>query len=140
MSLSSMTGFARYEHSSADRLIIVEMRSVNGRGLDIRFRMPSGFDGIDSQFRALAAERLRRGNIQVSVTLSQPLGQSQSFKINWAFLQSLLNARWRPSSSVEASPVLRCRTVSRSTATSRLQSRNTRRSNSDSDRQVAIKT
>ncbi len=89
MSLSSMTGFARYEHSIADRLIIVEMRSVNGRGLDLRFRMPSGFDGIDSQFRALAAERLRRGNIQVSVTLSQPAGQSQAFKINWAAVDEL---------------------------------------------------
>jgi uncharacterized protein (TIGR00255 family) len=84
-----MTGFARYEHSIADRLIIVEMRSVNGRGLDLRFRMPSGFDGIDSQFRALAAERLRRGNIQVSVTLSQPAGQSQAFKINWAAVDEL---------------------------------------------------
>jgi uncharacterized protein (TIGR00255 family) len=89
MSLSSMTGFARHEQAIADRLITVEMRSVNGRGLDLRFRMPSGFDGIDSQFRVLAAERLRRGNIQVSVNLSQPAGQSQAFKINWAAVDEL---------------------------------------------------
>src|ERR1700704_704409 len=47
MSIASMTGFARAEVVSGDRQWVWELRSVNGRGLDIRCRLPNGYDALD---------------------------------------------------------------------------------------------
>src|SRR5436190_23388531 len=52
MSIASMTGFARAEAASGERQWVWEVRSVNGRGLDIRCRLPSGYDALDSVVRA----------------------------------------------------------------------------------------
>jgi uncharacterized protein (TIGR00255 family) len=66
--LSSMTGFARAEGRHADVAIVWEARSVNGKGLDLRLRLPPGWDSLEALLRAALGERLKRGN--VSVTLS----------------------------------------------------------------------
>jgi uncharacterized protein (TIGR00255 family) len=71
MSIASMTGFARAEAVSGDRQWVWELRSVNGRGLDIRCRLPNGYDALDPIVRAAVAERCRRGNITVNLTLSR---------------------------------------------------------------------
>src|SRR5579871_2721788 len=71
MSIASMTGFARAEAVSGDRQWVWELRSVNGRGLDIRCRLPNGYDALDPVVRAAVAERFRRGNISVNLTESR---------------------------------------------------------------------
>jgi uncharacterized protein (TIGR00255 family) len=71
MSIASMTGFARAEAVSGDRQWVWELRSVNGRGLDIRCRLPNGYDALDPIVRAAVAERCRRGNISVNLTESR---------------------------------------------------------------------
>ncbi len=63
-----MTGFARAEGGIADRAWVFEARSVNGRGLDIKYRYPPGFEAVERLGRELAKSRLTRG--QVNVTLS----------------------------------------------------------------------
>ncbi len=68
MSIASMTGFARVEAVSGDRQWVWELRSVNGRGLDVRCRLPNGYDGLDPIVRAAVAERCRRGNVSVNLT------------------------------------------------------------------------
>jgi uncharacterized protein (TIGR00255 family) len=68
MSIASMTGFARAEAVSGDRQWVWELRSVNGRGLDIRCRLPNGYDALDPIVRAAVAERCRRGNVSVNLT------------------------------------------------------------------------
>ena len=74
MALVSMTGFAE-AHGGSDALKWRwEAKSVNGRGLDLRFRVPPGFDGIEQAGRTLAGERFRRGSIQSVLTLEQPEG------------------------------------------------------------------
>ncbi|AJY46639.1 YicC/YloC family endoribonuclease [Martelella endophytica] len=73
MKLQSMTGFSR-SHGEAGRYRWAwELRSVNGKSLDVRLRLPPGFDHIETAVRKLAAERFTRGNLQVglSVTLSE---------------------------------------------------------------------
>src|SRR5690348_4821112 len=62
MPIASMTGFARAEAVGEGRHWVWELRSVNGRGLDIRCRLPAGYDALDSVVRAAVAERCRRGN------------------------------------------------------------------------------
>jgi uncharacterized protein (TIGR00255 family) len=72
MALVSMTGFAEAQGSREGMRWRWEVKSVNGRGLDLRLRMPPGFDGIESAARTLANERFRRGSFQASLTLEAP--------------------------------------------------------------------
>jgi uncharacterized protein (TIGR00255 family) len=67
-----MTGFAEAQGARDGARWRWEVKSVNGRGLDLRLRMPPGFDGIEPAVRVLAAERFKRGSIQVSLTLEGP--------------------------------------------------------------------
>ena len=74
MSLVSMTGFAEAHGAHDSARWRWEVKSVNGRGLDLRLRMPPGFDSIEPAARMLAAERFRRGNIQASLNLEPQEG------------------------------------------------------------------
>ena len=70
MSFTSMTGFARAEGSDEQRSWAWEIRSVNGRGLDIKFRLPAGFDTLEAPARRLVIERVRRGNVAVMLQIT----------------------------------------------------------------------
>ena len=70
--LMSMTGFARDSFTLPDGTQCVwELRSVNGRGLDVRLRLPAGLDGLENAVRESAGKRLKRGNIQAGLQLKQ---------------------------------------------------------------------
>ncbi len=71
MTLVSMTGFADAQGAHEGARWRWEAKSVNGRGLDLRLRMPPGFDGIEPAARMLANERFRRGSIQVALTYEE---------------------------------------------------------------------
>jgi uncharacterized protein (TIGR00255 family) len=70
MTLYSMTGFARAEGQDDQVAWTWEVRSVNGRGLDARLRLPPGFERIEGPARDLIANHLKRGNIQAALTLT----------------------------------------------------------------------
>lgn len=88
MSIASMTGFARAEAAQGDRQWVWELRSVNGRGLDIRCRLPNGYDALDPVVRAAVAQRCRRGN--VSVTLTESRQQRPRLNVNREALDQIL--------------------------------------------------
>ncbi|HEY2706473.1 MAG TPA: YicC/YloC family endoribonuclease [Caulobacteraceae bacterium] len=67
MKLSSMTGFARTEGASGAWNWAVEARSVNGRNLEVRFRGPPGFDGLERIAREAAQGRFQRGQLNVAI-------------------------------------------------------------------------
>jgi uncharacterized protein (TIGR00255 family) len=68
----SMTGFARESGTLADGTAFVwELRSVNGRGLDLRLRLPNGLDALEAPLREAAGRRFKRGNISASLTLKR---------------------------------------------------------------------
>ena len=67
LTLSSMTGFARVEGAAGAWSWAVEARSVNGRNLEVRFRGPPGFDGLERLAREAAQARFARGQINVSM-------------------------------------------------------------------------
>jgi uncharacterized protein (TIGR00255 family) len=69
MTIVSMTGFAEAHGSREGSRWRWEIKSVNGRGLDIRMRTPPGFDSIEPPARTLAAERFKRGTLQATLTL-----------------------------------------------------------------------
>ena len=88
MPIASMTGFARAEAVDGGRHWVWELRSVNGRGLDIRCRLPAGFESLDMAVRAAVAERCRRGNI--SATLTETRDQKPQIRINRESLGQIL--------------------------------------------------
>ncbi|NBB17075.1 YicC family protein [Caulobacter sp. SLTY] len=67
MALSGMTGFGRAEGALGAWSWAVEARSVNGRTLEVRFKGPPGFDGLERAAREAGQARFQRG--QVSLTL-----------------------------------------------------------------------
>ena len=68
MTIVSMTGFAEAHGSRDGARWRWEVKSVNGKGLDLRLRTPPGFDTIEPPSRVLAAERFKRGSIQAALT------------------------------------------------------------------------
>jgi uncharacterized protein (TIGR00255 family) len=66
-----MTGFARTEGQAAAVSWAVEARSVNGKSLDLRCRIPSGYEALDSIARTEAGKGLKRGNITVNITVQK---------------------------------------------------------------------
>ena len=69
--LASMTGFARTEGLEGSLAWAWELRSVNGRGLDLKMRLPAGFEGLEPGLREQAGRKLRRGNVGASLTLKR---------------------------------------------------------------------
>ncbi|WP_174801208.1 YicC/YloC family endoribonuclease [Martelella limonii] len=70
MTQQSMTGFARSSGHRDRFRWSWELRSVNGKGLDLRLRLPQGFDHLESAIRKQISARLQRGNVQVVLNVS----------------------------------------------------------------------
>ncbi|WP_428409703.1 YicC/YloC family endoribonuclease [Hyphococcus sp.] len=87
--LSSMTGFARVEGVHEGWRFIWEVRSVNGRGLEWRTRLPAGFDALDPEMRKLAKARLARGTLNITLTLNRD-GGTAGYTINEAMLGDVI--------------------------------------------------
>lgn len=69
--LASMTGFGRASAQSENHTVLVEIKSVNGRGLDIRSRLTPGFDILDADIRRLISERIARGSVSVFLNIQR---------------------------------------------------------------------
>jgi uncharacterized protein (TIGR00255 family) len=67
MAISGMTGFGRAEGVSGAWSWAVEARSVNGRNMEVRFRGPPGFDGLERAAREGAQSRFQRGQVTIGV-------------------------------------------------------------------------
>jgi uncharacterized protein (TIGR00255 family) len=91
MKISSMTGFARQEGAGEGFAWVWEARSVNGRGLDIRLRLPPGFDAIDAPVREAVTKRLSRGNVTINLTTERQ-GGANTVRLNEGVLKDILKA------------------------------------------------
>jgi uncharacterized protein (TIGR00255 family) len=74
--ISGMTGFGRAEGASGDWSWTVEARSVNGRGLEVRFRGPPAFEGLERHAKAAAQARFSRGQVTVGVQARRAEGEA----------------------------------------------------------------
>ncbi len=71
MTVSSMTGFARAEGHEDGVSWVWEVKSVNSKALDLRVRVPPGFEALELPLRAALAQRLKRGAVSVTLTLTK---------------------------------------------------------------------
>lgn len=69
--MASMTGFARMQAECGVTTLVWELRSVNGRGLDIKLRLPQGLEALEQPLREAASKRFRRGNVSGTLTLKR---------------------------------------------------------------------
>jgi uncharacterized protein (TIGR00255 family) len=92
MTISGMTGFARAEGEHAGQRWIWEIRSVNGRGLDLKLRLPPGFDALEPAARAAAAGKFKRGSLQASLNLARDANPPPPLKIDLALVDRLIEA------------------------------------------------
>jgi uncharacterized protein (TIGR00255 family) len=103
MSLKSMTGFGRSAGVHGETSWHWEVRSVNGRGLELRFRMPSGLEGLEIKSRSLAQESLARGNCTLNLALRRETGQL-AIRLNEAALSQALAAAERAEALAHKGP------------------------------------
>lgn len=89
MPINSMTGFARVEGSLGETHWVWELKSVNGRGLEPRFRLPPGYDYLEQDLRKLLAEKFSRGSINVFLSVRGAIA-SGSFSVNRQALEGAL--------------------------------------------------
>ncbi len=92
MAISGMTGFARAEGAASGRRWVWELRSVNGRGLDVKTRLPMGFEALEPAVREGAAKRFRRGSIQASLNMTRDADAGGGTRVDVAYVDRLLDA------------------------------------------------
>jgi len=102
-----MTGYARISGEESGVAWVWEVKSVNGRGLDVRTRLPPGYDFLDLPVRDAVARRFKRGNVTVNLTISQK-AQQGALSVNEALLDQLvaLTRRWKDKAPDLAAPSL----------------------------------
>lgn len=66
-----MTGFARADGHEDGASWVWELKSVNSKSLDLRFRLPPGLDGLELPLRASLARKLKRGALSVTLTVTR---------------------------------------------------------------------
>ncbi|HAC57617.1 MAG TPA: hypothetical protein DCF73_04585, partial [Rhodobiaceae bacterium] len=103
MPLNSMTGFARVEGSYGAARWHWELRSVNGKGLDARFRLPPGLDRLDARLRAELARHLRRGNCQITLTMDRT-AEASPLRVNREALRAVVDAVGELRRTMETAP------------------------------------
>ena len=84
-----MTGFARAEGRSAHSHWTWEAKSVNGRGLDVRCRLPAGTEALEPAVHAAARKRLRRGHVSVALRFAWA-PEAAAVRVNRALLDSVV--------------------------------------------------
>src|ERR1051325_4963724 len=98
----SVTGFARAEGEADGISWAWELKSVNSRTLDLRLRLPPGFDGLEPALRAAATRLCRRGN--VSATLSVNRTVPPAIRINREMLAQIIALARDITAQIEAAP------------------------------------
>lgn len=104
MALQSMTGFSRREGTAGRYRWVWELRAVNGKGLDVRLRLPTGFEHLEASLKALAGGRLTRGNIQAGLTVQVAENRLEAV-VNREALAAILALRQDLGDLVDQSPL-----------------------------------
>lgn len=104
MPLQSMTGFARREGTSGRYRWAWELRSVNGKGLDLRLRLPAGTEHLETEVRKLAGDCFSRGNMQVNLNVSASETGVEPV-INQGALSAVLSLRDQLRDVIDPSPL-----------------------------------
>jgi uncharacterized protein (TIGR00255 family) len=102
LGIASMTGFARAQGDELGISWVWEIKSVNGKSLDVRLRLAPGFDALEPQLRALLAQRFRRGNFAATLTVTRT--QPPVVRVNRETLAQLVALMNELAGEIEAAP------------------------------------
>jgi uncharacterized protein (TIGR00255 family) len=89
MTLQSMTGFARVVADHDGVPIAWEVKSVNGKSVELRLRLPQGFERLEPAVRQAVQKRFSRGNFQATLTVGKAGGLQAQPVVNEAFLKDV---------------------------------------------------
>jgi uncharacterized protein (TIGR00255 family) len=103
MSIKSMTGFARAEGTYDGAAWHGEVRSVNGRGLDVRLRLPPGSEQLEPKVREAVARHVTRGSVTISLSSERTDGGAE-IRINERALAQVMVAAARVRALTDAAP------------------------------------
>jgi len=101
MALASMTGFARSHGLAGTYAWSWELKSVNAKGLDLRLRLPAGWDAVEVPVRASAAKALARGTVYGTLSVSRE-GVAPVVRINEQVLAAVLDTMKTLTGQVDA--------------------------------------
>lgn len=103
MALKSMTGFARSDGSEGPVAWHWELRTVNGRGLDIRLRLPNGYEALEQPVRDACKRHMARGNCTVNLSVSHESGTAR-IALNEELFGQVVEAANRAGAMIDAAP------------------------------------
>ncbi len=103
MLLASMTGFARAQGSTGSYGWAWELKSVNAKGLDLRLRLPQGWDAIELPVRAAISKSLARGTVSATLTVDRS-GAQPVAKVNEEVLAALIDTVRKVAKRVDVAP------------------------------------
>ena len=89
MNVQSMTGFSRVAGENAATSIAWELKSVNGKAIEVRLRVPPGYERLEPAVRQAIQKRFSRGNFQVTLTVGKAAGVGVQPVVNEEFLKDL---------------------------------------------------
>ena len=101
--LASMTGYARATGAVPGASFTCELKSVNGRGLDLRLRLAPGFDSLESEIRQLVAKMVSRGSVTLNLAVERD-GAGGEVLINQQALATVLAALTDLAGKINAAP------------------------------------
>jgi len=101
MTVSSMTGFARSHGASGPYSFEWELKSVNAKGLDLRLRLPAGWDELEAFAKRRGAEVLARGTVYANLNVKRT-GASSSVRINEDVLASIIKVAGQLAGKIDA--------------------------------------
>ncbi|MPZ11172.1 MAG: hypothetical protein GEU89_13340, partial [Kiloniellaceae bacterium] len=101
--IHSMTGFARRDGGDAAVSWIWEIKSVNGRSLDVRARLPQGYESLDPAVRSAVAAACSRGNVQVNLSMKRGSAPLQ-LQVNEDLLQQAIDLMSKLETRTQAAP------------------------------------
>src|SRR5262249_38767282 len=78
VSVRSMTGFARVRRTIEQGEIVASLKSVNHRGLDLHFHLPTELDPLEHEIRALIKSKMVRGHVQIHISFARTGGAAAS--------------------------------------------------------------
>ncbi len=87
-----MTGFARVSRATPSGELVLSIKTVNHRGLDMHFHMPAGFDAVEPSLRSAVRKRIARGHVQVQVHFRRNSGAIAAAGINEPLLRAWLDS------------------------------------------------
>jgi uncharacterized protein (TIGR00255 family) len=103
VAVSSMTGFARVEGQIDGFAWAWELRSVNGKALDLRFRLPPGYEALEAPWKTLLADKAKRGSINAVLSISEQ-SKPASLRINETVLAQVIELIRGLEGRIDAAP------------------------------------